>query len=172
MTRQDVCRQRGLFPSGNSPKETLLCKSFKSIAHVAGFVLLLEDCAPPNLPKDFFDSLNKYPPAKPGVFHRRVKPWNTSARITSRWYGLPVAKDCYLPPVNGLFRYFPSSTVLQLCLLPAGPYVFFYFLCIFARCVNVVPSAPELPVAVFILQFRVLFVYHQAALPFQVSHET
>lgn len=120
MTRQDVCRQRGLFPSGNSPKETLLCKSFESIAHVAGFVLLLEDCAPPNLPKDFFDSLNKYPPAKPGVFHRRVKPWNTSARVTSRWYGLPVAKDCYLPPVNGLFRYFPSSTVLQLCLLPAG----------------------------------------------------
>ncbi len=51
------------------------------------------------------------PPAKPGVFHRRVKPWNTSARVTSRWYGLPVAKDCYLPPVNGLFRYFPSSTV-------------------------------------------------------------
>lgn len=63
---------------------------------------------------------NKYPPAKPGVFHRRVKPWNTSARVTSRWYGLPAAKDCYLPPVNGLFRCFPSLTALQPCLLPAG----------------------------------------------------
>ena len=63
---------------------------------------------------------NKYPPAKPGVFHRRVKPWNTSARVTSRWYGLPAAKDCYLPPVNGLFRSFPSSSVRPPDLLPIG----------------------------------------------------
>ena len=68
----------------------------------------------------FFNFTNKYPPAKPGVFHRRVKPWNTSARVTSRWYGLPAAKDCYLLPVNGLFRCFPSLTVHRLCLLPAG----------------------------------------------------
>ena len=54
------------------------------------------------------------------LFHRRVKPWNTSARVTSRWYGLPAAKDCYLLPVNGLFRCFPSLAVHRLCLLPAG----------------------------------------------------
>ena len=40
---------------------------------------------------------NKYfffpPPAKPGVlvFHRRAKPYATSARVTSRWYGLTLA---------------------------------------------------------------------------------
>ena len=54
---------------------------------------------------------NNYPPAKPGVLHRRAKPWNTSARVTSRWYGLPAARVCYLPPVNGLIRSFPSSVV-------------------------------------------------------------
>ena len=63
---------------------------------------------------------NKYPPAKPGVLHRRVKPWITSARVTSRWYGLPAAKDCYLPPVNGLFRSFPLSVVRLPGLLPTG----------------------------------------------------
>lgn len=46
---------------------------------------------------------NKWPPAKP-FFHRRVTIWNTSARFTPRWYDLPVGKDCYLPPVNGLFN--------------------------------------------------------------------
>ena len=63
---------------------------------------------------------NKYPPAKPGVLHRRVKPWITSARVTSRWYGLPAAKDCYLPPVNGLFRSFPLSAVRPPGLLLTG----------------------------------------------------
>ena len=63
---------------------------------------------------------NKYPPAEPGVLHRRVKPWNTSARVTSRWYGLPAAKDCYLPPVNELFRSFPLSAVRLPGLLLTG----------------------------------------------------
>ena len=34
---------------------------------------------------------NKYPSALPGVFHRRAKPYATSARVTSRWYGLTLA---------------------------------------------------------------------------------
>ena len=38
-----------------------------------------------------------------------------AARVTSRWYGLPAAKVCYLPPVNGL-RSSPWSVVL-----PPGP---------------------------------------------------
>ena len=63
---------------------------------------------------------NKYPPAKPGVLHRRVKPWITSARVTSRWYGLPAAKDCYLPPVNGPFRSFPLLAVRLPGLLLTG----------------------------------------------------
>ena len=65
-------------------------------------------------------SQNKYPPAKPGVLHRRVKPWITSARVTSRWYGLPAAKDCYLPPVNGPFRSFPLLAVRLPGLLLTG----------------------------------------------------
>ena len=63
---------------------------------------------------------NKYPPAKPGVLHKRVKPWITSARVTSRWYGLPAAKDCYLPPVNGPFRSFPLLAVRLPGLLLTG----------------------------------------------------
>ena len=63
---------------------------------------------------------NKYPPAKPGVLHRRVKPWITSARVTSRWYGLPAAKDCYLPPANGPFRSFPLLAVRLPGLLLTG----------------------------------------------------
>ena len=71
--------------------------------------------------RDFRQKLNnKYPPAKPGVFHRRAKPWNTSARVTSRWYGLPAARACYLPPVNGLIRSFPLSVVLLSGPLQAG----------------------------------------------------
>lgn len=41
-----------------------------------------------------------------------------AARVTSRWYDLPIAKVCYLPPVNGL-RNFPSSVVLLPDPLPA-----------------------------------------------------
>ena len=42
-------------------------------------------------PSEWFSRYNKYPPAKPGVFHRRAKPYATSARVTSRWYGLTLA---------------------------------------------------------------------------------
>ena len=35
--------------------------------------------------------VNKNPPAKPGVFHRRAKPFVTSGTRTARWYGLPAA---------------------------------------------------------------------------------
>ena len=39
---------------------------------------------------------NKYPPAKPGVFHRRAKPYVSSPRVTSRKYDLPAAKTLLL----------------------------------------------------------------------------
>lgn len=35
---------------------------------------------------------NKYPPAKPGVFLMRAKPYVTSPRVSSRKYGLPAAR--------------------------------------------------------------------------------
>ena len=50
---------------------------------------------------------NRNPPAKPGVLHRRAKPYDGSARVTSRWYGLASAKVCYLLPVNGFLQMFP-----------------------------------------------------------------
>ncbi|MDP4153748.1 MAG: 4Fe-4S double cluster binding domain-containing protein, partial [Bacillota bacterium] len=43
---------------------------------------------------------NSYPPAKPGVLHMRAKPC-FSGGASRRWYGLPLAKVCYLLPVNG-----------------------------------------------------------------------
>ena len=38
------------------------------------------------------DQYNKYPPAKPGVFHMRTKPYVTSKRVPSRKYDLTAAK--------------------------------------------------------------------------------
>ena len=103
-------------------------KMGKTQLRTAGFHTLRLYCFEPavstavkrNPGDSFFYGLNKYPPAKPGVLHRRVKPWITSARVTSRWYGLPAAKDCYLPPVNGLFRSFPLSAVRPPGLLLTG----------------------------------------------------
>ena len=43
---------------------------------------------------------NRNPLAKLVVLHMRAKPYITS-RALRRWYGLPLAKDCYLLPVNG-----------------------------------------------------------------------
>jgi len=36
------------------------------------------------------------PPAKPGVLHRRAKPYVTSKRVSSRKYGLTPARDLLL----------------------------------------------------------------------------
>ena len=55
-----------------------------------------------------------------GFFIDGPSPLLLAARVTSRWYGLPAAKDCYSLPVNGLFRSFPSSTVRPPDLLPTG----------------------------------------------------
>ena len=55
-----------------------------------------------------------------GFFIDGQSPLLLAARVTSRWYGLPAAKACYLPPVNGLFRSFPSSAVRPPDLLPTG----------------------------------------------------
>lgn len=61
------------------------------------------------------------PRQSPGVLYRQVKPWNTSARVASCWYGLPAAKNCYLPPVNRLVKSFPSFAVFL-------PYFFLLYL--------------------------------------------
>jgi len=52
------------------------------------------------------------------------------------------------------------------------PYVLSYLLCILPRCIHIISSAPKFTVAVFILQFRKLFIKHQTAFSFQISHET
>ena len=57
---------------------------------------------------------NKYPPAKPGVFHRRAKPYVSSPRVTSRKYGLPAAR-ILLPATRKRVRNSPWSVVLLLC---------------------------------------------------------
>ena len=127
-------RGREFFLSLSTPPRFEICQTKREI-----FSLLLttdknQKCQTPeqkNFPLTYYYNLNrakwpgtepgnKYPPAKPGVLHRRVKPWITSARVTSRWYGLPAAKDCYLPPVNGLFRSFPLSAVRPPGLLLTG----------------------------------------------------
>ena len=55
--------------------------------------VLLPDCAAlPPLAGFAGEPPNKYPPAKPGVFPMRAKPYVTSARVSSRKYGLPAAR--------------------------------------------------------------------------------
>ena len=45
-----------------------------------------------------------------GFFIDGQSPMILAARVTSRWYGLPFARDCYLLPVNG-FRSYSSLVV-------------------------------------------------------------
>ena len=74
-----------------------------------GFLFHNEDGSPAETPRERIDyakrglcawcsvpDSNKYPPAKPGVFHMRAKPYITSPRVSSRKYGLPAAKDLLL----------------------------------------------------------------------------
>ena len=52
-----------------------------------------------------------------GFFIDGQSPLILAGRVTSRKYGLPIARDCYLLPVNG-FRRSPSSVVPRLCPRP------------------------------------------------------
>ena len=93
------------------------------------------------------------------------------ARVTSRWYGLPIARDCYLPPANG-FRSYPSSVVPQPCLHQLPLDILLYLLYILPCCVYVVLQTPIFLIPIFIFQLQVLFVDHQTAFSLEISHET
>ena len=49
------------------------------------------------------------------------------------------------------------------------PDVLCYLCLILAHCVDIVTTAPELPITIFELQLTKLLIYHQAALSFQIS---
>ena len=49
------------------------------------------------------------------------------------------------------------------------PDVLGYLCLILAHRINIVATAPELPITIFELQIAELFIYHQAALSFQIS---
>ena len=51
------------------------------------------------------------------------------------------------------------------------PDVLSYLCLILAHRINIVTSAPELPITIFELQLAELFIYHQAALSFQISYK-
>ena len=93
-----------------------------------------------------------------------------ATRVTSRWYGLPIARGYYLLPVNGLKvthrQLFSCLIFFQLTLN-----VLLYLLCILPRCIYIVPPAPKFPVSLFVFQLRIFFVDHQTAFPFQISHK-
>ena len=55
-----------------------------------------------------------------GYFICGQSPILLAARVTSRWYGLAVAKACYLLLVNEFFSNFPSLVVPLLCPLPTA----------------------------------------------------
>ena len=114
---------------------------------------------------------NKYPSAKPGILHRRVKPWDTSAHVMSRWYGLPAAKDCYLLPVNGLLKSFPSSAVRPPGLLPIDAECilqsFYYSSLLYPHST----STPELPIAMLEFQLSKFLVQHQLLFSLQIPHK-
>ena len=81
-------------------------------------------------------------------------------------------KAYYLLLVNEFFevshcQLFPCLIFFQLLLD-----IFLNLFCILSCCIYLIPSAPEFPVPIFILQFRILFVDHQTALSFEISHKT
>ena len=51
------------------------------------------------------------------------------------------------------------------------PDVLGYLCLILAHRINIVTTAPELPITIFELQLAELFIYHQTALSFQISHK-
>ena len=79
---------------------------------------------------------------------------------------------CHLLPVNGFLEVPHRQLFSRLIFFQLAPDVLLYLFRIFPCRVYVVPSAPELPVSILIFQFRILFVNHQAALPFQIPHKT
>ncbi|GCR47868.1 hypothetical protein BvCmsHHNP033_01701 [Escherichia coli] len=64
-----------------------------------------------------------------------------------------------------------SITVHQFYLLQAGLYIFLYLCSILIHRIDVVPSAPKIPVPVFEFQIPKLLVKHQTTFPFQISHK-
>ena len=50
-------------------------------------------------------------------------------------------------------------------------YVILYLRRVLTHCIDLVPTAPELPVPVFEFQITKLLVKHQTAFPFQISHK-
>ena len=49
-------------------------------------------------------------------------------------------------------------------------YILFNFLCILTYCVDIISSAPEMSIAILILQICMSIEYHQRTLSFQISH--
>ncbi len=49
--------------------------------------------------------------------------------------------------------------------------VFFYFLCILSRCINIVSSTLKFAISIFEFHVSILLVYHQTTLPFEIPHE-
>ena len=70
--------------------------------------------------------------------------------------------------VNILFE---SQLIVRYVLLQLISYVFFNRFFVLPHCIYIVSSAPEMPVAIFVLQIGVPVEDHQRALPFQIPHK-
>ena len=65
---------------------------------------------------------------------------------------------------------FHTQLVLRYIFLQLFPDVLLYRLFVAPYCIHIIPATPEMPIPIFILQIRMPIEYHQATLPFQVSH--
>ena len=98
----------------------------------------------------------------------------------------PTAINYWLPPYRGaaiLFAFGYRLTRKRVCellethlvtgdvLLELVPYIFLNRLFVTAHCIDIVPSAPEVPVTELILQVCVTIEDHQAALSLKISHK-
>ena len=68
--------------------------------------------------------------------------------------------------------FFQPYLIVRHILLQLILYIRCYCLFILTYRIYVISSAPEFPVAIPVFHIRMLIEYHQAAFPFQISHET
>ena len=110
------------------------------------------------------------PHVKRGVFLKRAQPFFLATCTTRKMV-------CHLRFTSISFSFFQVSNFGKLQLISKFILIklMFYILrnseVIFSYCINIISSAPERPVSIFIFQFSELLINHRTTFSFEISHE-
>ena len=113
--------------------------------------------------------MNNHPPAEPVVFH------NTGIKPSYYW----PRPEAHVRSATRKPLLFPVKRVAEIQRQLISRFIFFQLmryvlldlLCILSNRVYIVSTAPELSVPILVLLVSPFLLYHQAAFPFQISHE-